>query len=116
MRGRLKEPSLQGLSPGSPEFFAIQKALISQRPLVKRCYDEWYRRMLSDAATVKAPGIMLELGSGGSYLKDLEPSIITSDVVDQVADRVIDGRQLPFANGSVRALFLTHVFHHIPDV
>jgi SAM-dependent methyltransferase len=116
MLGWLKEPSLQGLSPGSREFFAIQKALIFQRPLVKRCYDEWYRRLLSDAATVQAPGIMLELGSGGSYLKDLEPSVITSDVVDQVADCVIDGRQLPFPDGSVRALFLTHVFHHIPDV
>jgi len=112
----LKESSLQGLSPGSPEFFARQKALIHQRPLLKHAYDDWYRRLLADAATVKTPGVLLELGSGGSYLKSLEPAIITSDVVDHVADRVIDARQLPFADNSVRALFLTHVFHHIPDV
>jgi SAM-dependent methyltransferase len=112
----LKEPSLRGLSPGSSEFFIVQKALIFQRPLLKRCYDDWYRRLLSDAATVQVPGIMLELGSGGSYLKDLDRSIITSDVVDKIADRVIDARHLPFADNSVRALFLTHAFHHIPDV
>jgi SAM-dependent methyltransferase len=29
---------------------------------------------------------------------------------------VIDGRRLPFPDGSVKALLLTHVFHHIPDV
>jgi len=47
----------------------------------------------------------LELGSGGSYLKDLEPSIVTSDVVENVADRVIDARHLPFADHSVRLCF-----------
>ena len=82
---------------------------------MKRCYDEWYDRLLRDARSAPPPGIMLELGSGGSYLKVREPSIITSDVVEQVADRVIDARQLPFAENSVRALLLTHVFHHIPD-
>jgi ubiquinone/menaquinone biosynthesis C-methylase UbiE len=29
---------------------------------------------------------------------------------------VIDARKLPFANESIRALLLTHVLHHIPDV
>ena len=42
----LKEPSLVGLSPGTLEFFAAQKALILARPLMKRNYDDWYRRLL----------------------------------------------------------------------
>jgi SAM-dependent methyltransferase len=71
--------------------------------------------LLHDAGSAPQPGAILELGSGGSYLKDLETSIITSDVVANVADRVIDARHLPFADNSVRALLLTHVFHHIPD-
>jgi len=111
----LKEPSLKGLRPGSPEFFAAQKAIIFKRPLLKRCYDDWYERLLQDVRSAPPQGIILELGSGGSYLKELEPSIITSDVMEKVADRVIDARQLPFAENSVRALLLTHVFHHIPD-
>jgi SAM-dependent methyltransferase len=60
--------------------------------------------------------VLLELGSGGSYLKDLEAGIITSDVVAGVAEQVVDGRALPFPDRSIRALFLTHVLHHIPDV
>jgi SAM-dependent methyltransferase len=112
----LKEPSLEGLNPGSLEFFAAQKALILGRPLLKRNYDDWYRRLLEDARSAPASGVILELGSGGSYLKSLEPGIVTSDVGPNVADRVIDARKLPFADESLRALLLTHVFHHIPDV
>jgi SAM-dependent methyltransferase len=115
MLASLKEPSLAGLQPGSPEFFAAQKTIILNRPLLKWCYDDWYARLLRDARSAPQPGIILELGSGGGYLKDLEPSIVTSDVVENVADRVIDARHLPFADQSVRALLLTHVFHHIPD-
>jgi SAM-dependent methyltransferase len=116
MMSWLKEPQLQGQTPGTARFFALQKAIIHQRPLLKWCYDGWYARLLADARSVAAPGLLVELGSGGSYLKDLEPALITSDVVAGVADQVIDARQLPFADGSVKALFLTHVFHHIPDV
>jgi len=112
----LKEPSLRGLQPGTPEFFAAQKAMILQRPLLKRCYDAWYARLLQDAKSVASPGIILELGAGGGYLRELKPSVVTSDVTEHVADRVIDARQLPFVGDSVRALLLTQVFHHIPDV
>jgi SAM-dependent methyltransferase len=112
----LKEPSLQGLAPGSPQFFAAQKRLILNRSLLKRAYDDWYRRLLSDARSAPAQGSIVELGSGGSYLKDLEPAILTSDVVPDVAELVVDARHLPFPDQSVRALLLTHVFHHIPDV
>ena len=116
MMSWLKEPQLQGQTPGTARFFATQKAIIQQRPLLKWCYDDWYARLQADARSVAGPGLLVELGSGGSCLKELEPSLITSDVVADVADRVIDARQLPFADGSVKALFLTHVFHHIPDV
>jgi SAM-dependent methyltransferase len=116
MPGFLKEPSLAGVPVGSPEFFATQKRLILERPLLKHCYDDWYARLLGDVRSVPGGGALVELGSGGSYLKELEPAIITSDVVAGVAERVIDARQLPFGEASLRALVLTHVLHHIPDL
>src|ERR1043166_3027603 len=114
--GWLKEPSLRGLRPGTPQFFAAQKKLILERSLMKRDYDDWNRRMLSDAASAPPHGAILELGSGGSYLKDIEPRIVTSDVVPDVAELVVDARSLPFPDQSIRALLMVHVFHHIPDV
>ena len=116
MRTWIRDRSIKKLRPGSPEFFKAQKALLLSRPLVKRCYDDWYARLLRDADSVPKPGVLLELGSGGSYLKDLRPSIVSSDVVENVADRVIDGRKLPFPADSLQGIFLTHVFHHIPEI
>jgi SAM-dependent methyltransferase len=116
MPGILAEPSLEGLAVGSPEFFNRQKELILERPLLKACYDDWYARLLADVRSVSNPGLLLELGSGGSCLRDLEPAFITSDVIPDVAERVIDARELPFPDGSLKAIALTHVLHHIPEV
>lgn len=113
------EGALSQAAPGSRDWFGNQRNLIFSRPLLKACYDEWYRLMLNDAlmAPVGHSGVSrLELGSGGSYLKELDPSIITSDVVEGVADRVIDARALPFPDRSLSTIFMTHALHHIPDV
>lgn len=101
---------------GSPEWFSAQKLLLAEKPLVERCYALWYTFLLRDADSVSAPGRIVELGSGLSHLKRLRPEVIASDVVPGSVDLVADGRRLPFRDGSVRALALTHVFHHIPDV
>ena len=104
---------------GSPEWFAAQRAMIDSKPAVKRCYDLWYRMLLEDADSVPPeyrayPAV--EIGSGLSYLRELRPEIIASDITPGNVDLALDGRCLPFRDGSVRALLLTHVFHHIPDV
>lgn len=119
MSGFLTHPLLRGVRIGTPEWFAAQRAMIRLKPAVKRCYDRWYSELLDDADSVPESarsGLIVELGSGSSYLKTLRPEIVSSDVEPGVADMVIDGRRLPFPDGSVRALLLTHVFHHIPDV
>lgn len=86
---------------------------------MKRCYDLWYNILLSDVDKVPGDpkvGHIVELGSGSSYIKELCPQAITSDVEEGVGDLVIDGRSLPFDDESVRAILMTHVFHHIPDI
>jgi SAM-dependent methyltransferase len=114
----LSEPSLRGVKVGSPLFFAKRAQLIRQKPLLNYCYEAWYQLLLDDSSVKNSgpDGILLELGSGGSLLKELEPRVITSDVAPGIAERVIDAQSLPFEDGTVDAIFMTHVFHHIPDV
>jgi len=118
LRNLITDKRLRGLEMGSHPWFEAQRRMIQAKPLIRRCYDLWYQRLLADAATVPSSAglAIVELGSGSSYIKELRPSVITSDITPGVADMVIDGRELPFAEGSVGALLLTHVFHHIPDV
>jgi SAM-dependent methyltransferase len=110
---------LKGLQVGSSAWFNEQRKMIKEKPLIKRCYDLWYKHLLDDIAKVSKEyqdAAIVELGSGAGYLKELEPKVITSDVVEGVADQVIDGRKMPFEDHSVKGIFLTHVFHHIPQV
>jgi SAM-dependent methyltransferase len=114
----LEEPRLRGVPPGSPRFFELQRRIIRERPLMREVYGRWYERLLEDERSVPGPpdaGALLELGSGGSFLQELCPRVITSDLEEGVADRVVDARELPFEDASLRAIFATHVFHHIPN-
>jgi SAM-dependent methyltransferase len=118
MTSLLLESDFKGMAVGSPEWFIAQKGVIKSRPLVRFCYDRWYRRFLEEEATVSSSmkGIILEIGSGGSYLNEIRKDVVTSDIVPGVADHVINARSLPFPDLSVRAIFMSHSFHHIPEV
>ncbi|MFN7936090.1 MAG: class I SAM-dependent methyltransferase [Bryobacteraceae bacterium] len=109
-------PLLRPHTLGSAEWFAAQSRLFDEKPLVQRCYALWYKLLLDDADSVQHAGAIVELGSGSSRLKLQRPDIIASDVVPGAVDLVADGCRLPFRDASVKALLLTHVFHHIPDV
>lgn len=109
-------PHIVGKKIGTPEWFISQREMIFSKPAVRRCYDLWYSKLIKDVHSVVREGHVVELGSGSSFIKELMPEVITSDVVTGPVDLVADGRHLPFADGSVKALLLTHVFHHIPDV
>lgn len=115
----LQHANLKGLSLGSAEWFTAQRAMIEAKPAVKRCYDLWYTELLEDADSVPAEyraRPIVEIGSGLSFLRERRPGIIASDITPGKVDLALDGRSLPFRDHSVRALLLTHVFHHIPDV
>lgn len=59
----------------------------------------------------------LELGSGGGFMGERYPNIITSDIMDTGnVDMVIDAQELPFMEGELEVIYAMHVLHHIPDV
>lgn len=116
MKEFLKSGKLDQYAMGTAPYFDAQRKIIQSNTLLKTNYDNWYKKLLADAQSVPNKGLLVELGSGASYLKQLEPSVITTDVVDGIADLKVDARQLPFKDQSVKALFLTHVFHHIPSI
>jgi SAM-dependent methyltransferase len=63
------------------------------------------------------PGRVLELGSGAGFLSQYIPRLITSDLFPCPGITcVLDGQRLPLADGSLRAIVMVDVLHHLPRV
>lgn len=109
-------------STGSPEairsdasaYLAEARKAIGGKSFLRRIYDEWYRDLAT--AIPAGDGVVVELGAGGGFLKDILPESVTSDVMPNLyVDVRLDGCSLPFRSGSLRALVMVDVFHHLPD-
>jgi SAM-dependent methyltransferase len=111
----LSHPATRGLDLDAPETTELRRQIIRGKPFLEAVYQEWY-----DLITDRLPdiqGSVLELGSGAGFLNEQIPDLITSDVFPvSGVDRVIDARTLPFEDASLRAIVMTNVFHHIPEV
>lgn len=114
--GLLALPETAGLDVDSPEATAVCRAVIRRKPFLRRHYEEMYAVFRAHAAELAAfPGIILELGSGAGFLKELLPEVVTSDVFAFPGiDRVVQADALPFKPGELKAVFMLNVLHHLP--
>lgn len=81
---------------------------------MKRLYNDWYSVFIKKARTVKN-GRYLEIGSGGGFLKEVFPEVITSDILSLPGvDQVFSAEQLPFQENELGCIMMMNVFHHIP--
>ena len=98
-----------------PETTSFRRDIIQEKPFLKRIYQDWYT-LISATLPNDSGNTVLELGSGGGFLKELLPEIITSDIfaISRV-DTVIDGHYLPFSAKSLQGIVMTNVLHHLPQ-
>lgn len=108
-------PEARGQDLDDPAAVEIRRRVIRSKPMLRRIYTEWYAENLS--AVPGGRGAILELGSGPGFLKQMAPQAITSEILRMPGvDLAADGRRLPLASASLRAVLMTNVLHHIPDV
>lgn len=110
----LAHPLTRGLDLDDPRTTALRLAIIQGKPFLRQLYAEWYSEICDVIPAGDAP--VLELGSGGGFLKEILPGLVTSDVF-RIPDLslVLDGTALPFRPASLRGIAMTEVLHHIPD-
>lgn len=115
LRDVLAHPLARGLDINDPRTTALRRRIIDEKRFLRKIYRDWYE--LIAAAVPPGSDPALELGSGAGFLKDYLTELITSDLFPcKDADAVMDATRLPFANRSLRAIVMTDVLHHIPDV
>lgn len=90
---------------------------MQSKPFLRKFYYESYQKFAACLERCPKKGSPLELGSGAGFAAGVIPGLITSDVLlYQSVDYVIDARELPFSDHSIRLICMINVFHHIQDV
>jgi len=98
-----------------PATTELRKQIIASKPFLKAIYDEWYRTLADELPPID--GKVLELGSGGGYCSKFIPGLITSEAFPcSTAQMVVDAQRMPFEDGTLRAVVMTNVMHHLPNV
>ena len=60
---------------------------------------------------------VIEIGSGGGFLKKIVPQVLTSDIIFyNDIDIIIDAHSLPHADNSLDGIVLINSFHHLSNV
>lgn len=115
LKAFLQHPLTKGLALDDPQTTIVRRTIIQEKAFLRKIYSEWYANIASSLPTGDQP--VLEIGSGAGFFSDIIPNLITSEVFPMPGvQQVVDATQLPFANGSLRAIVMTDVLHHIPDV
>jgi SAM-dependent methyltransferase len=99
----------------APETTLQHRQIILKKPFLKKLYTEWYCGFKNEINNLPE-GILLEIGSGGGFLKDVVPNITTSDILPlPTCDLCMSADAITFPDNSVSAIFMLNVLHHIPN-
>jgi SAM-dependent methyltransferase len=87
--------------------------ILRKKTLLKKLYSDFYRQFRK-AINPPDNKVLVELGSGGGFIKEIIPNTITSDVLDiEGVDKVFSATDMPFNSCGIDALFMFNVLHHI---
>ncbi len=114
LRRWLAHPLTRELDLDDPRTTGERRRILASKPLLREIYEEWYAALA--AAVPAGDGAVLELGSGAGFLKERLPGLLSSEYFwCPWTDLALDGQRLPFAAGSLRAVVMTNVLHHLPE-
>jgi SAM-dependent methyltransferase len=94
------------------EFVSQHRTIWAARPELRTVYQEWFEQLVR---CVEGLHPIVEIGAGPGFFKEYFPQLISTDVVPTpYVDVVCDAGSLPFQSGSVGALVMVDVLHHLP--
>jgi len=96
-----------------PATTLLHAKIIRKKPFLRKLYIDFYRQF-EKVAYDYPKQVLVELGSGGGFIKEIIPNVITSDIVELPnVDKVFSVFDMPFDQASVDAFFMFDVLHHI---
>lgn len=76
-------------------------------------YYHWFKNEIGSTSKKR----IVELGSGGGFIKEIMPAVITSDVLKlPFVDKQFSALSMPFHSATVDTFVMINVLHHLKDV
>lgn len=98
-----------------PQTTVRRRELIKNKKVLRNIYERWYADIIEGFKSVP-DGIQVEIGSGGGFLKDIYPEIVTSDLLPlPFIDQVFSAEQFPYEHSTLSGICMVNVLHHIPQ-
>lgn len=112
----LKLPEMRDIENlDDPAVTLLHAKIIRQKPFLEKVYIDFYRQF---AEVVPDPEgkVLVELGSGGGFIKEVISNVITSEILELPnVDKIFSALEMPFEQTSVDAFFMFDVLHHINE-
>lgn len=94
----------------------IRSKIIWKNIFLRNLYTDFYTIFKNSLAGLSKRRKLVELGSGGGFIKKIIPDVITSDVIKLPGiDLNLSATNMPFNNESIDKFFMLNVIHHIHD-
>lgn len=94
----------------------LHQEMINKKPFLKKLYTDFYNQF-KNSVNNHGEKTLVEIGSGGGFIKKIMPNVITSDVLDlPEIDLCFSAAELPFKDNSIDAIFMLNTFHHINNI
>src|SRR5262245_60421713 len=80
IRHALAHPLARDLELDSAEATAVHARLIAEKSFLRRLYLHYYRDFEAAISRAAPGGIVLEVGAGGGFYRDIRPRVVSLDV------------------------------------
>jgi SAM-dependent methyltransferase len=110
----LKLPESTGIKDlDKPAATLLHAQIVRNKPFLQKLYTDFYKELRQTVSEADRK-ILVEIGSGGGFIKDVIPNVITSDILELPnVEKVFSATKMPFEDGSVGAFLMMDVLHHI---
>jgi SAM-dependent methyltransferase len=98
-----------------PATTLLHAKIIQKKPFLKKLYIDFYKQFRK-ATPDSENKLLVELGSGGGFIKEVIPNVITSDILELPSvDKAFSAFDMPFESDSVDVFLMFDVLHHLAD-
>jgi SAM-dependent methyltransferase len=116
MRNRLAHPLARDLDLDSAEATRVHARLIREKPFLRKLYAAYYKEYDEVVRRASKGGAIVEIGSGGGFYRDDRRGVLSLDIRPAAdVDVVGSALELPFRSGTVSAILMLNVLHHLPE-